>query len=137
MDKYFDPSYDPRLDVTVDALTDTSSGLIAPMPQWEDMLSIVKARKEERKEKEAREKEARRKEREKIRLERERRRAKRKGGGGGGSDDEWRRLERDSSEDIVVHGPHDASQKVVGMMEMSYPKRGAVRTWDMGKETPT
>lgn len=116
MDKYFDANYDPRFDVSIPDLTQ-SNGLIAPgaFEGWDNMLSVIKDRKEEKKLKEAREKEARKAERDRVRKERENKRKARRG-------------ERESSEEIVVHGPSK------GMMDMTYTKKGATREWDRGKE---
>lgn len=107
MDKYFEPHYDPRLDFSLEDVTD-SSGLIAPgvYEGRETMLSVVKERKEEKKERERREKEARKEERELVR---EARRARKEG-----------------------RVPED---KVVGLMASEgYAKKGGVREWDQGKE---
>ena len=57
MDKYFDVRYDPKLDISIDDLTDSKTGLIANgnFDEWNNMLETIKLRKEYRKEKEERE----------------------------------------------------------------------------------
>lgn len=131
MDKYFSPTYDPRLDVTLDSVTDTSTGLIGE--GWDAMLDVVKARKAEKEEKKEAEwlaKVERKRERERVRREREQRREERGGEGA------KRVRERIEDEVVVVHGP-GFTKKDEGMMGMSYVKRGETRSWDLGKETPT
>ena len=58
MDKYFDANYDPRLDVSVDDLTDGRTGFIAEgnFDEWSDMLERMKLQKEFRQEKAERQK---------------------------------------------------------------------------------
>ncbi|BGO94910.1 hypothetical protein NBRC10512v2_006704 [Rhodotorula toruloides] len=126
MDRYFSENYDPRLDYSLDDVTDRSTGLIAEgaFDTWDRMLDVVKARKEDKKEKELREKLERKAERDRIRKEREERR-KRKRRHGSGSDS--------SSEEEV--GPRYDPKS--GLMEMQYAKKGKTREWDLGKETPT
>ncbi|EGU11202.1 hypothetical protein RTG_03009 [Rhodotorula toruloides ATCC 204091] len=126
MDRYFSENYDPRLDYSLDDVTDRSTGLIAEgaFDTWDRMLDVVKARKEDKKEKELREKLERKAERDRIRKEREERR-KRKRRHGSDSDG--------SSEDEV--GPrYDPKSE---LMDMQYAKKGKTREWDLGKETPT
>lgn len=127
MDRYFSDNYDPRLDYSLDDVTDRSTGLIAEgaFDTWDRMLDVVKARKEDKKEKELREKLERKAERDRIRKEREgRRKRKRRHGSVSGS----------SSEDDEVEPRYDPSS---GLMDMQYAKKGKTREWDLGKETPT
>lgn len=50
MDKYFKPDYDPRLDVSMDSLTDPNTGLISEgnFDEWSNMLEILKIRRQEK-----------------------------------------------------------------------------------------
>ena len=88
MDKYFSPTYDPRLDYTLTDVTDPSTGLIAEgaFDGWDRMLETVRARKEDKSStnsdratregrEEEREKSERRRERERRRKKDERRKA--------------------------------------------------------------
>jgi hypothetical protein len=52
MDKYFSATYDPRLDVSLDDLTDKKTGFIAEgaYDEWDRMLTLLKERKLEREE---------------------------------------------------------------------------------------
>ncbi|KAH8919093.1 hypothetical protein BT69DRAFT_1285144 [Atractiella rhizophila] len=53
MDKYFSSSYDPRLDINLDDLTDPTTGFVAEgaYATWDNMLELLKIRKEEKAEK--------------------------------------------------------------------------------------
>ncbi|GEM10881.1 hypothetical protein Rt10032_c12g4898 [Rhodotorula toruloides] len=127
MDRYFSENYDPRLDYSLDDVTDRSTGLIAEaaFDTWDRMLDVVKARKEDKKEKELREKLERKAERDRIRKEREeRKRRKRRHGSVGDS----------SSEEEEVGPCHNPKS---GLMAMQYANKGKTREWDLGKETPT
>lgn len=108
MDRYFDPSYDPMLDV------DTSAGELVPMglnelipegpfDSWGTMLEIVKQRKEDKK----REKE-------------EGKSSKKKKKGDVEESDRERRIR------LGIERP--------SVMDIQYAKRGAMREWDVGKE---
>ncbi|CEQ39413.1 SPOSA6832_00950, partial [Sporobolomyces salmonicolor] len=133
MDKYFSPTYDPRFDFTLDAVTDPSTGLVgdAGFDAWDGMISLVKARKEDKKEKEWREKEERRRERDQKRKEREERRRERKRRRRG----EGSSASGSGSESDGEVGPRYDPK--TGLMEVKYAKQGATREWDLGKETPT
>lgn len=50
MDKYFTADYDPRLDVSLDNLTDPSTGLIGEgnFDEWSAMLDLLKTRRQEK-----------------------------------------------------------------------------------------
>ncbi|KAG8715940.1 hypothetical protein FRC11_012559 [Ceratobasidium sp. 423] len=113
MDKYFSASYDPRLDVEQPSMN--ASGLLEG-PQWEGwegMLEVMRLRAQDKEEKKRRERE----DREKDKF--DRKRAKEKG------------VSKLSSS-IVPE-----STEEVGLMDMKYKKRGAVKEWDLAKETPT
>lgn len=134
MDKYFSPTYDPRLDYSLTDVTDPSTGLIAEgaFDGWDRMLETVKARKEDKKDKEERERAERRRERERRRAEREERRHRRKrrrrAGSEGSSDGS-------GSDDADEVGPR--FDGTGGVMAVKYAKPGKTREWDLGKETPT
>jgi len=104
MDKYFEESYDPRLDVEPLPLpTIPSTGLIsdAEFEGWDAMLELIKLRRQDREDKKA--------------LERVGITAKRSKSGA-----------------IVADRPDvDTGSSV---MDIKYAKKGAVREWDMGKE---
>ncbi|KAK4052771.1 hypothetical protein OIV83_002058 [Microbotryomycetes sp. JL201] len=124
MDKYFEPDYDPRLDVNLDHVTQ-SNGLIADagFDGWNTMLQVIRERKEEKKEREWREKLERKREREKVRKEREHRRKRRRG--------ESVSSGEDPGEEARDRGTGS------GLMEIEYSKRGSTREWDLGKQTAT
>lgn len=149
MDKYFDPTYDPRLDYTLTDVTDPSTGLIAEgaFDGWDRMLETVRARKEDKSmratregREEREEKSERRRERERRRAEREERRRKRRrrrGGGDAASDDEEDSHDGASDEEGDRSSYGGASRGGGGVMDVKYVKRGKAREWDLGKETPT
>lgn len=151
MDKYFSPTYDPRLDYTLTDVTDPSTGLIAEgaFDGWDRMLETVRARKEDKSSsnsnratregrEEEREKSERRRERERRRAEREERRRKRKRrrGGDAASDEDERDSHDGASDDDGDRGSYGTSRGG-GVMDVKYVKRGKAREWDLGKETPT
>lgn len=117
MDKYFNPTYDPRFDVSLPDLT-LPNGLIGEgaFDGWNRMLEVVKERKEVRKEREKREKEGRREERERRRKERRRRR----GEEASGSESEEERGNGNGAAGLLSAG-------------FDYAKKGAEREWDRGK----
>lgn len=107
MDKYFDASYDPRLDTGPLTLPNIpSSGLIdgAEFEGWEAMLEIVRQRREDRAERK--------------RLERL-----------GILPDDKGKKEKKTLQDSGAW-TMDAG---VSVLDIKYNKRGAVREWDMGK----
>ncbi|CAE7208270.1 unnamed protein product [Rhizoctonia solani] len=113
MDKYFSPSYDPLTDIDQPSVNKT--GLLEG-PQWEGwegMLELMRLRAQDKEEKKRRERE----DREKDKF--DRKRAKEKG------------LSSLSSSVAL------ASTEEVGLMDIKYKKRGAVKEWDLAKETPT
>lgn len=105
MDKYFDESYDPRLDLTALPIpTVPKSGPIndSEYTGWDAMLELLRQRREDKEEKARLEKlgfSSR-----EIKLEQLK---KRKGGETSGGD---------------------------SIMEIEYKKQGSVREWDLGKE---
>ena len=104
MDKYFEESYDPRLDVAPLALpTIPATGLIsdAEFAGWDAMLEVIRLRRQDREDKKTLERWGVGKEKEKDR---------------GG--------ERDKS----------GKEGEVSALDIKYKKRGSVREWDMGKE---
>lgn len=104
MDKYFDESYDPRLDVEPLPLpTIPATGLIsdAEFEGWDAMLELIKLRRQDKEDKMA--------------LERAGIPAK-----------------RSKSGVIVADRPDvDAGSS---LLSIEYAKKGMVREWDMGKE---
>lgn len=115
MDKYFTPSYDPRLDVA--PLASSSSGLTVHVPAtglvdnaqfegWDAMLELIRLRREDRIEKK--------------RLERL-----------GLLPDKTKEGRGKKGKGMVSASAEDGK----GIMEIEYAKKGAVREWDMGKET--
>lgn len=107
MDKYFDASYDPRLDTGPLTLPNIpSSGLIdgSEFEGWEAMLEVVRQRREDRAERK--------------RLERL-----------GILPDDKVKKEKKALQDSGAW-TMDAG---VSVLDIKYSKRGAVREWDMGK----
>jgi len=116
MDKYFEASYDPRLDVAPLGVPNVpATGLVnnAEFEGWDAMLELIKQRrvdKAERKrlgvvEKSGKEKKSKSK-------------SKIAGIGVAGTLAGW-------------------SEGGNALMDIEYKKRGSVREWDLGKETPT
>lgn len=110
MDKYFDASYDPRLDIEpMTVPTVPATGLIegTEFEGWEAMLDIIRQRREDKL---------------------ERKRLERQG----------LLIEKGSSKKIVIKGEMASSSAWKGegtsMMDIQYSKRGSVREWDMGKQ---
>ncbi|KAH9822272.1 hypothetical protein DFH28DRAFT_948181 [Melampsora americana] len=93
MDKYFSPAYDPRLDISLEELTDNKTGLIAEgiYDDWDQILKQFKDQKEQKRREKERESEERRERKERRRRRREerarRRRDRERQHGGGESDD--------------------------------------------------
>jgi len=108
MDKYFEESYDPRLDVAPLAPpTVPTTGLInnAEFEGWDAMLELLRIRREDKEEKK--------------RMERL-----------GLSKDKLKRKGAIDSKSVNDRWTGDG----VSVMEIEYKKRGSVREWDMGKE---
>ncbi|KAF5393542.1 hypothetical protein D9757_000552 [Collybiopsis confluens] len=114
MDKYFEESYDPRLDVTPLSTTPKvpATGLIdsAEFEGWDAMLDLLRTRKEDKAEK---------KRLERMGLSKDNIHKAVFGdansGGSGTVNDRW-------------------SANSISIMDIQYKKRGSVREWDMGKE---
>jgi hypothetical protein len=110
MDKYFEASYDPRLDVaSLSAPSIPTSGLIdnAQFEGWDAMLELIRVRREDKVEK---------KRMERLGLTKDNLKDRKKYiGDATGVADRW-------------------SDVGVDVMDIEYKKRGAVREWDMGKE---
>jgi len=119
MDKYFEASYDPRLDVApLAAPSIPETGLInnAEFEGWDAMLELIKQRHADK---------AERKRLERLGLVEKSGKDKKKnksskvaGLGIAGTLASW-------------------SSGGDGLMDIEYKKRGSVREWDLGKETPT
>ncbi|CAE6472860.1 unnamed protein product [Rhizoctonia solani] len=116
MDKYFSPSYDPRLDVDQPSVNKTGLLEGAQWEGWEGMLELMRLRAQDKEEKKRREREDRQKDKF------DRKRAKEKGL---------------SSFSNLSSSAIPDSTDAVGLMDMKYKKRGAVKEWDLAKETPT
>ena len=113
MDKYFEESYDPRLDVApLTAPTVPKEGLIndAEYDGWDQMLELIRLRQQDKEDKKA--------------LERL-----------GFSSKEIK--ERKKKSTPTVSGTAEAAARWGGeganVMDIEYSKRGAVREWDLGK----
>ncbi|KAH9962327.1 hypothetical protein BJV74DRAFT_880035 [Russula compacta] len=118
MDKYFEASYDPRLDVApLAAPSVPATGLVdnAEFEGWDAMLELIKQRRADK---------AERKRLERLGLveksgkDKKKSKSKVAGLGVAGTLAGW-------------------SEGGDGLMDIEYKKRGSVREWDMGKETPT
>lgn len=113
MDKYFEESYDPRLDVA--PLLSTSSipkvpatGLIdnAEFEGWDAMLELIRARREDKEEK---------------------KRLERMGLGTKKGKDKKSKVDVGAVNDRWKGGNEN-------IMDIEYKKKGSVREWDLGKE---
>ncbi|KAH9056865.1 hypothetical protein EDB87DRAFT_1833426 [Lactarius vividus] len=118
MDKYFEASYDPRLDVAPLAMPNVpATGLVnnAEFEGWDAMLELIKQRRTDKSER-------KRLERlglvEKSGKEKKKSKSKISGIGVAGTLAGW-------------------SEGGNALMDIEYKKRGSVREWDLGKETPT
>lgn len=109
MDKYFETSYDPRLDIEPMTIpTVPSTGLIdgTVFERWEAMLDVIRQRREDKL---------------------ERKRLERQG----------LLLDKGSSKKVITGEMASSSAwkgEGASMMDIQYNKRGSVREWDMGKE---
>ncbi|KAF8832762.1 hypothetical protein HHX47_DHR1001993 [Lentinula edodes] len=118
MDKYFDESYDPRLDVAPLSAAPKvpATGLIdsAEFEGWDTMLDLIRIRREDKAEKK--------------RLERM-----------GLSKDEVRKTMFGDPNAVGTASGGSVSDRWAGegvsAMNIQYNKRGSVREWDMGKES--
>ncbi|KAL7009705.1 hypothetical protein EMMF5_000613 [Cystobasidiomycetes sp. EMM_F5] len=151
MDKYFSQTYNPALDVSFQDLEDEKTGLIAEgnFAGWDQMLAVLKKRKEDkafgvtRAREEDREKQLRKLERKQRREEREARRIARKVKG---SDRKHKKRKRgqesgsegDSSDTSVgprrkLRSPSPQQPATVNIGGFDYPSSKSVREWDLGK----
>lgn len=108
MDKYFEQSYDPRLDTGPMIMPEVpATGLIegAEFESWDAMLDIIRQRREDKA---------------------ERKRLERAGLIPSGSSKTKEKTFTDSGAWTMDAG--------TSVMDIKYSKRGAVREWDMGKE---
>jgi len=108
MDKYFEESYDPRLDVAPLAQPKVpATGLIdnAEFEGWDAMLELIRVRKEDKEEK---------KRLERLGLTKEKIKDRTSLVSSSGAKDRW------NGESFTI-------------MDIEYNKRGSVREWDMGK----
>ena len=104
MDKYFESSYDPRLDVApLSVPIVPATGLIPDVEfaGWEAMLEIIRQRRADKEDKKA--------------IER------------------WVTGSSSKDKDKKKKTAEGTSE-VVDIMSIEYKKRGAVREWDLGKE---
>ncbi|KAI0299887.1 hypothetical protein BC826DRAFT_993935 [Russula brevipes] len=124
MDKYFDASYDPRLDVApLAAPSIPATGLIdnAEFEGWDAMLELIKQRRADK---------AERKRLERLGLVEKSGKDKDK--------DKDRKKSKSKVAGLGVAGTLAGwSEGGDGLMDIEYKKRGSVREWDLGKETPT
>jgi len=120
MDKYFEASYDPRLDVTPLALPKVpSTGLISnsEFEGWDAMLELIKQRNADKA---------------------ERKRLERLGPVEKSGKDKKKGKSKVAVAGLGVAGTLASwSDGGDGLMDIEYKKRGSVREWDLGKETPT
>jgi len=114
MDRYFDPAYDPLLDI---GPSQPSLNELVPegaFEHWNNMLEVVKLRKEDKADK---------KRKEKIEyLDKEPKKKKKKTA----LEEEKKESERQRLLRLGVVQP--------GVMDIQYAPRGAMREWDVGKE---
>ncbi len=120
MDKYFEASYDPRFDVAPLAVPSVpATGLVnnAEFEGWDTMLELIKQRRADKAER-------KRVERlgpvEKSGKDKKKSKSKIAGIGVAGTLAGWSESEGGNA-----------------LMNIEYKKRGSVREWDLGKETPT
>ena len=118
MDKYFEASYDPRLDVAPLAVPNVpATGLVnnAEFEGWDAMLDLIKQRRVDKAERKRLERLG---QVEKSGKEKKKSKSKIAGIGVAGTLAGW-------------------SEGGNALMDIEYKKRGSVREWDLGKETPT
>ena len=111
MDRYFEESYDPRLDVApLSAPKVPASGLInnAEFEGWDAMLELIRVRREDKEEK---------KRLDRLGLSKEKVKAK-------------KNVPINSSAAVADRW----SSEGVSILDIEYKKRGSVREWDVGKE---
>lgn len=112
MDKYFEATYDPRLDVAPLAPpTIPATGLIsdAEFEGWDAMLELIRIRREDKEE---------RKRMERLGLV--------------SKDKKGKDKKKDASG--LETGMSGWTEGGANIMDIEYKKRGSVREWDLGKE---
>ena len=118
MDKYFEASYDPRLDVApLVAPSIPSTGLLnsAEFEGWDAMLELIKQKRADKVE---------RKRLERLGLVEKSGKEKKKG--------------KSKVAELGVAGTLAGwSEGGDGLMDIEYKKKGSVREWDLGKASPT
>jgi len=120
MDKYFEASYDPRLDVApLVAPSIPSTGLLnsAEFEGWDAMLELIKQKRADKVE---------RKRLERLGLVEK-----------SGSGKEKKKGKSKVAELGVAGTLAGWSEGGDGLMDIEYKKRGSVREWDLGKASPT
>jgi len=111
MDRYFEESYDPRLDVApLTAPKVPATGLInnAEFEGWDAMLELIRVRREDKEEK---------KRLDRLGLSKEKVKVK-------------KNVSISSSAAVADRW----SSEGVSVLDIEYKKRGSVREWDVGKE---
>ena len=119
MDKYFEASYDPRLDVApLSAPNVPATGLVnnAEFEGWDAMLELIKQKRVDKAERKRLERHGLV---EKSGKEKKKSKSKIAGIGVAGTLAGW------------------SEEGGNALMDIEYKKRGSVREWDLGKETPT
>ncbi|QRV94839.1 hypothetical protein RhiJN_22857 [Ceratobasidium sp. AG-Ba] len=114
MDKYFSEDYDPRLDVAQPAVNKTGMLEGPQWDGWEGMLELIRVREMDKEEKKRRAKE------DKDKSKFDKKRAKERG-----------------TTSILTTSSVSAPTSDLGLMDITYKKRGATKEWDLCKETPT
>jgi len=117
MDKYFEASYDPRLDVAPLTVPNVpATGLVnnSEFEGWDAMLELIKQRRADK-------------------VDRKRVGVVEKSG------KEKKSKSKSKIAGIGVAGTLASWSEGGGngLMDIEYKKRGSVREWDLGKETPT
>lgn len=111
MDRYFEESYDPRLDIApLSTPKVPATGLInnAEFEGWDAMLELIRVRREDKEEK---------KRLERLGLSKEKIKVK-------------KNVPISSSSAVADRWDSEA----VSILDIEYKKRGSVREWDVGKE---
>jgi hypothetical protein len=111
MDKYFEESYDPRLDVAPLPVPKVpAEGLIdnSEFQGWDAMLELIRIRREDKEEK-------KRMERLGLTQEKSSKKSLKKGGDANSVADRW-------------------GTESISIMDIEYKRKGSVREWDLGKD---
>jgi hypothetical protein len=122
MDKYFEESYDPRLDVAPLSVPNVpKTGLIneAEYDGWDAMLELLRQRQRDKEEK---------------------KKLERMGistSSSSSSKDKKKKSSSSANASVAVSSAAAASRwgdETASIMDIEYTRRGAVREWDLGKE---